>query len=61
MNISLQSLKGKTKLNFHQKISIYYDELNHREQSVYFQFEEDPFAKNAQEVTNVMLEFLLLL
>ena len=39
----LKQLKGKTKLKFYRKISIYYDEMNIR-QSGTFQFQEDPFS-----------------
>ena len=45
-----QELKGKSKLKFHQNFSKYYDELNYRRQSGYFQFQENPFAKNVQDI-----------
>ena len=46
----LQISKGKTKLKINQNISIYYDEMNYRRQSGYFQFEEDASAKNVQGI-----------
>ena len=49
----LQTLKGKTKLNFYQKISNYYDEMNIRRQSGTFQIGEDPFSKNAEASSNI--------
>ena len=53
----LQSLKGKTKLTFHKIISKYYDEMNIRN----FKFEEDPFSKNAQGISKIYHEVLLLM
>ena len=44
----LQSLKGKTKVNFYQNSSNFYDELKIRRQSDAFPFEEDPFSKRAE-------------
>ena len=38
----LQSLKGKTKVNFYKNISDYYIEMKNRN----FQTQEDPFSKN---------------
>ena len=57
----LKQLKGKTKLNFLKKISNYYDEMNNRRQSDNFQFEEDPFVKNAQSVSKIFHEVVLLM
>ena len=56
-----QLLKGKTKLNLHQNISNYDDEMNYKGQSGYSQFEEDPFAKNAPGIRKIMHEVLLLI
>ena len=53
----LQSLKGKTKIKFHKNISNYYDEMNIRN----FQFEQDSTAKNAQGISKVYHEVLLLM
>ena len=53
MIIKLQQLKDKTKLEFHQNISIYYDEINIRRQSGTFQFEEDPLSKNAEGISKL--------
>ena len=47
-------MKGKTKLIFFKNISIYYDNINIR-------FDEDPFAKNAQGISKIYLEVLLLM
>ena len=57
----LQLLKGKTKLNFHQNISNYYDDMNIRRQNGIFQFEEDPFSKVAQGIGKNYHEVLLLM
>ena len=54
----LQSLKGKTKLKFYKNISNYYTEMknkNFRTQG------QDPFAKNAQGISKIYDESLLLL
>ena len=48
----LQQLKGKTNLKLYKKISNYYNEMN-IEESKTFQFEEDPFAKDAQGIKKI--------
>ena len=48
----IQHLKRKTKLKFY-KISNYYDNVN-------IKFDEDPFAKNAQEFSKIYHEVFLL-
>ena len=53
----LQSLKGKTKLKFYKNISNYYVEMKNRN----FQTQEDPFAKNAQGISKIYHEVLLLM
>ena len=53
----LQSLKGKTKLKFYKNISNYYIEMKNRN----FQTQEDPFAKNAQGISKIYHEVLLLM
>ena len=53
----LQQLKSKTKLNFHENLSKFYDEVNIKN----VRFEEDPFAKNAQGVSKIYPEVLLLM
>ena len=53
----LQSSKGKTKLIYYKNISNYYDEMIIRN----FNFEEDPFPKNAQGISKVYHEVLLLM
>ena len=53
----IQSSKGKTKLKFYKKISDYYDEMNFTN----FRFEEDPFSKNAQVISKIYREVLLLM
>ena len=50
----LQELKGKIKINFYKNISKYYDNMNIR-------MNEDPFAKNAQGITKIYHEILLLM
>ena len=51
---NLQEVKGKTKLKFHENISKYYDNMNIR-------IDEDPFSKNAQSISKIYHEVLLLL
>ena len=60
MNKKLQRAKGKTKLNIHKKISIYYDQLIHLRQKIFFQFEEDPFSRNAHGIAFIKHEALFL-
>ena len=53
----LQELKGKTKLKFYKNISNYYKEMKKRN----FQSQEDPFSKNAQGISKIYHEVLLLM
>ena len=54
----LQSLKGKTKLKFYKNISNYYTEMKNKN----FQTNnQDPFSKNAQGISRVYHEVLLLM
>ena len=53
----LQNLKGKTKLKFYKNISNYYDERNIEN----FNFEEHPFAKDAQSIGKIYHEVLMLM
>ena len=53
----LQELKGKTKLKFYKNISNYYDEMNIKN----FNFEQDPFSKNAEGIRKIYHEVLLLM
>ena len=55
-NNKLQSLEGKTKLNFYKNSSNYYDQRKNRN----FKFEEEPFARNAQGISQIYHEVLLL-
>ena len=50
----LQSLKGKTKMNFHKSISNYYDNMGIR-------MDEGPFAKNAEGIVKSYHEVLLIM
>ena len=50
----LQELKGKTILKFYKKLSKYYDNMNIR-------MDEDPCAKNAQKISKIYQEVLLLM
>ena len=52
----LQELKGK-KLQFYKNIKNYYDEMKHR----IFQNEQDPASKNAQSISKIYHEVLLLM
>ena len=54
----LQQLKGKTKLNFYKNISNYYDEMKKKNFQTHH---EDPFAKNAQGISKIYHEVLLLM
>ena len=54
----LRSLKGKTKLNFYKHISNYYIEMKNKN----FQTQDqDPFSRNAQGISKIYLEVLLLM
>ena len=54
----LQLLKGKTKLKFYKNISNYYIEMKNKN----FQTKnQDPFAKNAQGISKIYHEVLLLM
>ena len=57
MIIKLQDLKGKTKLKFYKNISNYYIEMKNRN----FQTQEDPFSRNAQGISKIYHEVLLLM
>ena len=61
MNNKLQSLKGKTKLKFYQNVSNCNDEMKIRRQNKIFQFEQDPFSKNAGRISKIYHEVLLLM
>ena len=53
----LQKLKGKTKLKFYKNINNYYTEMKNKN----FQTQEDPFSKNAQGISKINHEVLLLM
>ena len=53
-NNKLQQLKGKTQLKFYKNICKYYDIMN-------IEMDEDPFSKNAQGISKVYHEVLLLM
>ena len=53
----LQSLKGKTKLKFHKNTHNFYTEMKNRN----FQTQKDTFAKNAQGISEIYREVLLLM
>ena len=58
MNNKLQELKGKTNLKFYKNISNYYTEMKNKN----FQTNnQDPFAKNAQGISKIYHEVLLLM
>ena len=50
----LQQLKSKTRLKFFKNISTYYDNMN-------INFDDDPFAENAQAISKIFHEVLLLM
>ena len=53
----LQQIKGKTKLKFYKNISNYYIEMK----TINFQTQEDPFSRNAQGISKIYHEVLLLM
>ena len=53
----LPELKGKTKLKFYKNISNYYIEMKNKN----FQTQQDPFAKNAEGISKIYHEVLLLM
>ena len=53
----LQQLKGKTKLKFYKNMSNYYTEMKNKN----FQTQQDPVAKNAQGISKIYHEALLLM
>ena len=54
----LQSLKGKSKLKFYKNISNYYNEMKNKNFQTHH---EDTFSKNAQGISRIYLEVLLLM
>ena len=54
MVIELQELKGKTKLKFYKNVGNYYDKMK-------IGMDDDPFAKNAQSISKIYQEVLLLI
>ena len=50
----LQEVEGKTKIKFYRNSSIIYDNMN-------IKMDEDPFSKNAQRLSNIYHEVLLLM
>ena len=53
----LQELKGKTKLKFYKNIGNYYIEMKNKN----FQTQQDPFSRNAQGISKIYHEVLLLM
>ena len=53
----LQELKGKTKLKFYKNINNFYIEMKNKN----FQTQQDLFAKNAQSISKIYHEILLLM
>ena len=53
----LKELKGKTKLKFYKNISNYYIGMKNKN----YQTQQDPFAKNAQGISKIYHEVLLLM
>ena len=53
----LQELKGKTKSSFYKNISHYYNEMKHKK----FQTQQGPFSKNAQGLSKIYYEILLVM
>ena len=57
---TVQNLKCRKKLIFHQNIIDYYDQLRLMRQEKTFQFEGDCFRKGAQSIASIMHEVDLL-
>ena len=53
----LQHLKGKTKLKFYKNINIYCTDMKKKN----FQTQQDHFAENAQGISKIYQEVLLLM
>ena len=53
----VQELKGKTQLKFYKNLKNYYNEMKNRN----FQTQEDPFSKNAQGLSKIYHQVLLLM
>ena len=53
----IQQLKGKTKLKIYKNIINYYTEMKNKN----FQTQQDPFARNAQGISKIYREVLLLM
>ena len=53
MIIKLQQLKGKTKLKFYKNISNYYHEVKNKN----FHTQQDPFAKNVENMNITYHDF----
>ena len=61
MIYKLQGINGKTKKKFHHNISEKYEEMSIRRQNNIFQFQEDPFSKNAEGISKIYHELLIIL
>ena len=57
MSNKLQEFKGKIKMKFFKNICNYYDQMNIKN----FKFEQDPFSKNAEGISKIYHEVLLLM
>ena len=57
MITKLQQLKGKTKLKSYKNTHNFYTEMTNRN----FRTQQDPFAKNAQGISKIYHEVLLLM
>ena len=53
----IQQLKGKTKLKLYKNIGNFYNEMKNKN----FQTQEDPFSRNAQGISKIYHEILLLM
>ena len=57
MDNKLQELKGRKKLKFYKNISDYYKEMKNKN----YQSQQDPFSRNAQGISKIYHEILLLM
>ena len=57
MNNKLQELKGRIKLKIYKNISDYYKEMKNKN----YQSQQDPFSRNAQGISKIYHEVLLLM
>ena len=58
MNNEIQNLEGKTKLNFNETFSSFYEGMNYLGRSGNFNLEVDPFSKKPETIAMTMHKLL---